>query len=57
MFKNLNVLGWKEKGQENLRDDLCTIMKETIGVIIDPNDILELHRIPGEQGKLRPVIA
>ena len=54
---NIKFLGWKEKGQENLRGDLCTIMKETAGVIIDPSDILEIHRIPGEQGKIRPVIA
>lgn len=32
-------------------------MKETVGVIIDPADILEIHRIPGKHGKIRPVIA
>ena len=34
-----------------LRVDLCTIIKETAGVIIDPSDILEIHRIPGEEWK------
>lgn len=54
---NIKFIGWKEKGQENLREDLCAIMKDTVGVIIDPADILEIHRIPGERGKIRPVIA
>ena len=25
---NINFLGWKEKAQENLRDDLCTIINK-----------------------------
>ena len=54
---SIKFLGLKEKGQENFHGDLCTIMKETASVIIDPSDILEIHRIPGEQGNIRPVIA
>ena len=54
---NIKFLGWKEKPQENLRDDLCAIMKETVNLTINPADILAIHRIPGTQGKTRPVIA
>lgn len=54
---NIKFLGWKEQRQENLREDLCSIMREAAGVTIDPSDILEIHRIPGAQGKTRPVIA
>ena len=25
---NIKFLGWKEKAQENLRDDLCTIINK-----------------------------
>lgn len=41
----------------SLNDDLCTIMKEPIGVIINPTDILQIHRIPRDHGKNWPVIA
>lgn len=54
---NIKFLGWKEKPQENLREELCVIMKEAAKVTIDPADILAIHRIPGAKGKIRPVIA
>lgn len=54
---NIKFLGWKETPHENLREDLCTIMKETVNVTIDRTDILAIHRVPGAQGKSRPVIA
>lgn len=41
----------------SLNDDLCTIMKEPIGVIINPTHILQIHRIPRDHGKNWPVIA
>jgi hypothetical protein len=54
---NIKFLGWKEKPHENLREELCAIMRETVNVTIEPMDILAIHRIPGAQGKSRPVIA
>lgn len=38
-------MGWKEKKDENLRMDLCTILKEKSGVVLGPNDVLEIHRL------------
>lgn len=47
----------EEQGQENLREDLCYIMRGAAGVTTDPSDIhvLALHRIPVAQGKTMPV--
>ena len=54
---NIKFLGWKEKPQENLREELCVVMKQAANVNINPADILAIHRIPGAKGKIRPVIA
>lgn len=55
---NIKFMGWKEQKDENLRMDLCTILKEKAGVALDPNDVLEIHRLPqGNRGGIRPVIA
>lgn len=55
---NIKFIGWKEKNDENLRMDLCTILKEKAGVVLDPNDVLEIHRLPkGNRGGINPVIA
>lgn len=49
---NIKFMGWKEKKDENLRMDLCTILKEKAGVALDPNDVLEIHRLPqGNRGE------
>ena len=55
---NIKFIGWKENAKENLREDLCAILK-TAGVTTDPTDILAIHRIPAgsKDGKPRPVIA
>lgn len=51
-------MGWKEKQVENLRMDLCTILKEKSGVVLDLNDVLEIHRLPqGNRGGIKLVIA
>ena len=55
---NIKFIGWKENAKENLREDLCAILKAA-GVTTDPTDILAIHRIPAgsKDGKLTPVIA
>lgn len=55
--KNIKSIEWKEKAQADLGTDLKAIMKQTAGVTIEPSDILEIHRIPEEQGRISPVIA
>lgn len=54
--KNIKFIEWNEKPQEDLRSDLIAIMKQAAGVTIEPSDILEIHRIPGQQRRIRPVI-
>lgn len=45
------------KGQKNHCSDICTIMKGTVGVIIDPSDILGVQGISGERANIQLVIA
>lgn len=55
---NIKFVNWAEKANENLRHDLCHILKNAINLDLDPTDILEIHRIPnGNQRGPRPVIA
>lgn len=55
---NIKFMNWKENKDENLRMDLCSILKEKAGVVLDPNEVLEIHRLPqGNRGGIRPVIA
>lgn len=55
---NIKFMGWKETKDEDLRSDLCTILRKKVGIELDPKDVLAIHRLPN--GKLsgpRPVIA
>ena len=55
---NIKFLKWQENKKENLRDDLVKILKSTVDLDINPDDILAIHRIPGgDQRGPRPVIA
>ena len=55
---NIKFLGWKENKNEDLRTDLCTILRQKAGVELDPRDVLAIHRLPnGRQSGPRPVIA
>lgn len=56
---NIKFTNWKENKTEKLREDLIQILKSTVGIELDPHDVLEIHRIPGggAQNGPRPVIA
>ena len=55
---NIKFLKWEENKKENLRDDLVKILKLTVDLDINPDDILAIHRTPGgDQRGPRPVIA
>ncbi|XP_078314714.1 uncharacterized protein LOC144619735 [Crassostrea virginica] len=55
---NIKFTNWGEGKTENLREDLIKILRTTVGLDLDPTDILEIHRIPGGAQKgPRPVIA
>lgn len=55
---NIKFTNWKESEHENLRSDLCRILKETVNIDLDASDVLAIHRVPGgNRGRPRPVIA
>ena len=55
---NIKFLKWEEKQNENLREDLCKILHESVSIELAPADILAIHRIPGRaRDGPRPVIA
>lgn len=55
---NIKFLKWEEKQTENLRDDLCHILKSTINIDLAPADVIAIHRVPGgARDGPRPVIA
>ncbi|XP_062599015.1 uncharacterized protein LOC134260484 [Saccostrea cucullata] len=56
---NIKFTKWNEQENENLRAELCAILKETVNVDLQPTDILAIHRVPGSGGNVgpRPVIA
>ncbi|KAK3098593.1 hypothetical protein FSP39_021067 [Pinctada imbricata] len=55
---NIKVLKWSEKRDENLRSDFCEIVKSKTGQVVNPRDVLAIHRIPKNQDSRgpRPVI-
>lgn len=55
---NIKFTNWQESEHENLRSDLCRILKETVNIDLDASDVLAIHRVPGgNRGGPRPVIA
>ena len=55
---NVKILHWAEKRNEDLKSDLCAIVKQDTGVELDPRNILAIHRVPHGQRKSgpRPVV-
>lgn len=55
---NIKFTNCQESENENLRSDLCRILKETVNIDLDASDVLAIHRVPGgNRGGPRPVIA
>lgn len=54
---NIRMVNFPEKKGENLRNDFVKIVKEDLKVEIEPTDVIAIHRIPGKEGDIRPVIA
>ena len=43
---NIKFWGWKEAKDEDLRSDLCDILKQKVNVDLDPKDVLAIHSYP-----------
>ena len=52
---NFKIMGLKETQKENTWE-VKTFIKENAGVAIEDREIIAAHRIPGEQGKSRPIL-
>ena len=54
---NIKIMNYPEKTVENLRDEFVkNIVKDKLDVRIEPSEIQAIHRIPGKDGEIRPVI-
>ena len=53
---NFKIMGLKETQKENTWEKVKTFIKENAGVVIEDREIIAAHRIPGEQGKSRPIL-
>ncbi|CAC5390835.1 unnamed protein product [Mytilus coruscus] len=54
---NIRMVNFPEKRNENLRDVFVKIVKKDLNVEIEPSDVIAIHRIPGKEGNIKPVIA
>ena len=46
-----------EKPDENLRTEFINLVKNDLKVELYPTDVVAIHRIPGKDGMIRPVLA
>ncbi|VDI30889.1 Hypothetical predicted protein [Mytilus galloprovincialis] len=54
---NIRMVNFPEKRNENLRDVFVKMVKKDLNVEIEPSDVIAIHRIPGKEGNIKPVIA
>ncbi|XP_076082910.1 uncharacterized protein LOC143053968 [Mytilus galloprovincialis] len=54
---NIRMVNFPEKRNENLRDVFVKMVKKDLNVEIEPSDVIAIHRIPGKEGYIKPVIA
>lgn len=51
---NIKLQGWIEKSKVDLKQEVCAVIKQKVKVDVNPQDILEIHRIPGNRNKIAP---
>lgn len=54
---NIKLQGWIEKSKVDLKQEVCAVIKQKVKVDVNPQDILEIHRIPGNRNKKCPASA
>jgi hypothetical protein len=50
------MLNFPERKDENLREDIVKLVNTELKVHISPSDVQAIHRIPGKDRGIRPVI-
>ncbi|CAC5380451.1 unnamed protein product [Mytilus coruscus] len=53
---NIRMLNYPERPNEVLRDEFVNMVKKELKVDIKPDDVQAIHRIPGKEGHIKPVI-
>ena len=53
---NIRMLNFPERKDENLREDFVKLVNTELKVHISPSDVQAIHRIPGKDRGIRPVI-
>ncbi|CAC5395295.1 unnamed protein product [Mytilus coruscus] len=53
---NIRLLNYPERPNEVLRDEFVNMVNKVLKVDIKPDDIQAIHRIPGKEGHIKPVI-
>lgn len=54
---NIKLQGWIENSKVDLKQEVCAVIKQKVKVDVNPQDILEIHRIPGNRNKKCPANA
>lgn len=54
---NIKLQGWIEKSKVNLKQEVCAVIQQKVKVDVNPQDILEIHRIQGNRNKKCPASA
>lgn len=54
---DIKLQGWIEKSKVDLKQEVCAVIKQKVKVDVNPQDILEIHRIPGNRNKKCPANA
>ncbi|CAG2246275.1 unnamed protein product [Mytilus edulis] len=53
---NIRMLNYPERPHEVLRDEFVNMVNKELKVDIKPDDIQAIHRIPGKEGHIKPII-
>ncbi|CAC5395229.1 unnamed protein product [Mytilus coruscus] len=54
--RNIRMLNYPERPNEVLRDEFVNMENKVLKVDIKPDDVQAIHRIPGKEGYIKPVI-
>ncbi|VDI66730.1 Hypothetical predicted protein [Mytilus galloprovincialis] len=53
---NIRMLNYPERPHEVLRDEFVNMVNKELKVDIKPDDVQAIHRIPGKEGHIKPII-
>ncbi|VDI17051.1 Hypothetical predicted protein [Mytilus galloprovincialis] len=54
---NIRIVNYPEKNNEHLHAEFINLVKKDLKINLEPTDLIAIHRIPGKEGAIRPIIA